>query len=69
MLSFVRGPKMTRKDADNHDISGRSLRSELVKSDAFAELRAEARELLAARRQADAVSENKLEAEAKHGGE
>jgi len=52
------------EDTSSEDISGHKLRSELVSSEVFAELRNDARQLLAARRES-MLSESQLEVEAK----
>lgn len=51
------------QDTSSQDISGTQLRSELVSSEVFAQLRADARLLLAARRQSEGLSESQLQTE------
>eukprot|EP00435_Cladocopium_sp_Y103_P058902 s303_g20.t2 len=53
----------TSQDTSSQDISGTQLRSELVSSEVFAQLRADARLLLAARRQSEGLSESQLQTE------
>lgn len=51
------------QDASSQDISGTQLRSELVSSEVFAQLRTDARLLLATRRQSEGLSESQLQTE------